>query len=116
MTCAEPVWQKAFDELKPEIMAVSNYILKFASGVVNGLVDVFNYKLAHNDNFVFNVAGLPLNLTMTKAPESNSTENEIKLHIDAQFGDVAEMSQYVSPDTTWAPWEDQKQKEQLWIH
>ncbi len=76
VTCAEKVWQKAFDTLKPEIIATSNYLLKFAEGVVSGAVDAFNYELAHqtDDTFVFDIAGIPLNLTMTKYPELNSTE------------------------------------------
>ncbi len=97
VTCAEQVWQKAFDTLKPEIIATSNYLLKFAEGVVSGAVDAFNYELAHqtDDTFVFDVAGIPLNLTMTKYPELNSTEQEIKLHVSTQFI-KEDMSQYVA--------------------
>lgn len=65
--CAEPIWQKAFDKVKPEMMDVINYGLKLGEGVVEGLVDVLNYELANEgeSTFVFNLKGMPFNMTMT---------------------------------------------------
>lgn len=37
------------------------------------------------DTFVLNLLGMPLNLTMTKAPELDGANNEIKLHVNGLF-------------------------------
>lgn len=80
-----------------------DYGLKFASGVVAGLVDVFNVDLKNEgpNTFVFDVSSLigmgvpmPFNLTMSKAPEFSNEKGDILLHIDGDFTSK-DMSQYV---------------------
>lgn len=123
LTVAQPFWQKQMDKLKPEAKKVIDYGLKFVTGVVAGLVDAFNVALANEtaNTFVFDISPLgvdvpmPFNLTMAKAPEFSNEKGEIMLHIDGDF-DSADMRDYVPEDKTWAPYEDQKQREQIWIH
>lgn len=93
-------------------MDTLRYGIAFFEGVFTGLVDTLNYELSHStDNtFVFDIKGMPLNLTMTRYPEFNHTLQEIMIHIDAQF-DKEHMTEYVAQDTTWADYAGQKQRE-----
>lgn len=112
-------WQKELDKyVKPAAMKLVNYGLKFATGVVAGLVDVFNVELQNQgaNTFVFPISPLgvdqpmPFNLTMSKAPELSNEKGEIILHVDADFVSD-DMDSYVPKDTTWADYASQKQRE-----
>jgi|Transcript_24275 hypothetical protein len=96
------MWQHAIDELKPEFMKVGRYAFDFAEGVLKGAVDALNYDLAHqtDDMFVFDIKGLPLNLTMTRYPEFNNVTQEIILHMDGLFVQEG-MSENVPVNTEW---------------
>ena len=94
-----------------------NYALNFAQGVGHGFIDGVNYVLmnAEEDFYTVDVLGMPLSLAMTRYPEFSSAKDEISININGEFvSDIAE--QYVTPDSTWVEFEDQTQKEQLWIH
>lgn len=58
---------------------------------------------------------MPLNMTMTQAPEFSNEKDEIMVHIDGEFVSD-DMSKFVHADPTWANYTSIKQKEQLWIH
>ena len=76
-------------------MDAINYALHFGEGVVEGLIDVFNYEIANEgeSTFVLNVKGMPLNMTMTQAPTFSNAENRITFHVAGEFVDaVAEPS------------------------
>lgn len=69
-----------------------------------------------DDTFVFDVFGLPLNLTMTRYPELNGTSGEIILHVNGEFAGAL-TDQYVTPDATFVDYTSMKQqREQLWLH
>lgn len=63
------LYQRLVDKLKPEFMKLVNYGVKLAQGAYEGAVDALNYKLATNNEFVTNLLGMPLNVTMTEAPK-----------------------------------------------
>ena len=116
LTVKEKFWQKKLDKyVKPAAMKVISYGLKFATGVISGLVDVFNVELQNQgpNTFVFDISPLgvdqpmPFNLTMSKAPEMSNAKGEIILHIDADFVSD-DMATYVTKDTTWADYASQE--------
>lgn len=116
-TAKEKFWQKKLDALKPEFRSVIDYALGLATGVVRGLIDVFNYELANETatTFVFDISPLgvdqamPFNLTMSKAPEFSNAKGEIILHIDGDFNGK-DMREYVPEDQTWIDYSSMEQK------
>ena len=103
LTVTEDFWQKKLVKLQPEIQSAINYGLKFASGVIKGLGDIFNKKLANEGPETFDIEikdSLFLNLTMTKAPIFDSKADEIMIHVDSMFTS-ANMTQYVDTNTDW---------------
>jgi len=107
-TVKEKFWQSKLDALKPEFRSAIDYTLGLATGVVKGLIDVFNYELANETatTFVFDISPLgvdqamPFNLTMSRAPEFNNLKGEIILHIDGDF-DGKDMREYVPEFQNW---------------
>ena len=87
MTVTQDFWQKQLDKLEPEVTEAINYALNFTQGVIKGFGEILNTKIATEsaDTFVFDVKGMPLNFTMTKAPVLDSKADEIMLHVDGLF-------------------------------
>lgn len=111
-------WNKTFKTIKPEVLGLINNGIKVVEGMLTGAVDALNLELANqkDDSFVLDVKGLPLNLTMTKAPEFSNAEDRISIHIDGMFVSD-DMSTYVTPNTKFADFSSQpKQLDQIWIH
>ena len=125
LTCEEKFWQKIInDDIQPAAMKAITYGLNVFEGVIHGAIDVFNEILENEGPNTFNLniqnllgaeEEMPLNLTMSKAPEFSRVKNEILLHIDSNFVSD-EMRTYVPENTIWENYTDVTQKEQLWIH
>lgn len=108
VNCTTAIWQKIIDGAKPEIMSTLKVGIQLAEGALLGAVDALNEMLATQNatTFVANVAGMPLNFTMTKFPEFSNALNRITLNIDGEFTSP-DMVQFVTEDSTWANYTNQ---------
>lgn len=86
----EKLFNLAFKEVKPQVLAVINYSLALAAGVTEGLVDVLNIALQNEKEMTFEIPlmGMPFNLTMSRYPQFSNAEDLISMNIDGRFYDT----------------------------
>ena len=115
------------------MLATLNYGIDLGQGVILGAVELFNEKLLAEvaDTFNFDIASvlplgikgrsefdgkMPLNFTMTKAPEISSANDAWNMQIDGRFAN-GDMAKYVPSDAIYAdPTKISNSTLQIYIH
>lgn len=102
-----------------KLLNYANFVFGIIGGELQARVEHINSKVANQGKFTWLSPiispELPLNITMTKAPFFDVTNDLIELHLDGKFFDIVSQSGFPIENEEWQDRQD-KQKNQFFFH